>query len=701
MRKSQRGSLIVAIIALLSIGMFSSADAQFAPQPGPANEFVEIRGAMEFSGRVIAKPKQAQELAKQGLNQQQIDAHAVRVEAELAQYQLHGYEPIAEHHILDVPADLTENQLIRHLMGTGLFEFVEPDWILFPIACPNDSGFNSQWHHNANRMQSCDAWSLHTGGPSVTVGICDTGVQTNHPDLLLNRREGYNAVNRVWENQGGQIGPVHPHGTNTTGCAAANGNNGVGVSGTGWNLSHRMMRVSNSPDGSASLGDLTHAALTSIQAGDKVANVSYSGVNSSSVRNTATQIKNLGGLLVWAAGNDGATLNWGSRDADDVIVVGATHSGDAIEGFSARGPSMDLVAPGSSIYTTNTGSSYGFATGTSFAAPLTAGLIGLIWSANPGLTPDEVEDFLKSGCEDLGTSGIDNTYGYGRINSYNSLILAGNVNTAPSLTVHSPQTSSEYMAGEEILFDSTATDAQDGDISHLVTWTSHVDGLIGVGDFSTTTLSVGYHIIEAEIVDSGGLFVEYFFDVTVEQGNVPNIPTLSSVAETAPGSINVVWVDNSNNETGFEIYREQSVSGIWVNGTSVGTVGANATSFIDVVPGGGVGWRYKVRANGSSGDSSYTSPLRAIPAKPTGLTATLSGSDIIVSWNDNSLIESGYQVQRQKRVNNVWTNTTNLGTYSTNSLTDSPGSGRWRYRVRALSSANGTYTAWSSGVVVP
>ncbi len=85
------------------------------------------------------------------------------------------------------------------------------------------------------------------------------------------------------------------------------------------------------------------------------------------------------------------------------------------------------MAPGSNVYTTNTGSRYSAVDGTSFSAPLTAGLIGLIWSFNPSLTPDEVEAILKAGCDDKGASGVDDTYGYGRINSFNSLILAGGV----------------------------------------------------------------------------------------------------------------------------------------------------------------------------------------------------------------------------------------------------------------------------------
>jgi len=184
-----------------------------------------------------------------------------------------------------------------------------------------------------------------------------------------------------------------------------------------------MLRVSNSSGGGAYLSTLNHAARTSIESGDRVASVSYSGVDRLSNLTTATYIKSIGGLLVWAAGNDGRNLTYGNRDADDIIVVGATDSSDTLAYFSAYGQFVDVTAPGMSVYTTDAGSDsdYAYVSGTSFATPLTAGLAALIWSYDPSLTPDEVELILKQGCDDLGSSGVDDTYGYGRINVYGSL----------------------------------------------------------------------------------------------------------------------------------------------------------------------------------------------------------------------------------------------------------------------------------------
>jgi hypothetical protein len=84
-----------------------------------------------------------------------------------------------------------------------------------------------------------------------------------------------------------------------------------------------------------------------------------------------------------------------------------------------------FTSPLRRIYTTsrNSDTSYGTNSGTSFSAPFTAGLVGLIFSANPGLTPAEAEAILRAGCDDLGTPGVDDVYGHGRIDVGETLAL--------------------------------------------------------------------------------------------------------------------------------------------------------------------------------------------------------------------------------------------------------------------------------------
>jgi PKD repeat protein len=388
--------------------------------------FQEVTGEREFSGWMIARPIQAKDFEALGFDAETSSSlHAFGSDI-LASFDMQSYVDVTDEFIFALPGGMTENMVSTQLMASGVFQYVEPDWTLYPVGDPNDPRFADQWQHNANRMQSADGWDLHTGNPSVGVAFCDTGVRTSHEDLQLHRLEGYNAVDQQWESAGGNIQPVHNHGTRVTGCGAANGNNGLGVSGVGWNLSHRMMRVSNQSTGSAAMSTLQHAARTAIEAGDRVASVSYSGPDSSSNLTTATYIKSQGGLLVWAAGNDSRNLTFGNRDADDIIIAGASDSNDNKASFSAYGSYVDLVAPGSSVLTTDydNDSDYAYASGTSFACPITAGLCGLIWSADPTLTPDEVESILKQGADDLGSAGADNTFGHGRINVYEAMVLA-------------------------------------------------------------------------------------------------------------------------------------------------------------------------------------------------------------------------------------------------------------------------------------
>ncbi len=408
----------------LTLSNFSVKDMMFS-QDFPGDEFigdiediscdsfVEIPGVQEFTGQLTVRPIQVEEWIDRGFTLSEAETQLQAARDYLLGSTVITYVNATDESILSIPQGMTENELSLQFMAQGLFQYAEPNWLVYPMASPSDPEFGTQSHHV--RMGSCSAWEKHTGFPRVTVAICDTGILTTHEDLLLHRKEGYNSVDREWEvSDGGDIGPIHPHGTLVAGAAAANGDNCVGIAGVGWNLSHRMVRVTNSIFGGATISVLTHGARTAIEAGDRVANASYSGVNASSVRTNATYIKSMNGLLVWAAGNSNRYFGR-NRDDDDVIAVGATTTNDVKLGSSNHGPYVDVVAQGQGVYTTDFNGGYTFASGTSIAAPLVAGLAGLIWSADPTLTPDEVELILKVTCVDLGAIGVDDIYGYGRI----------------------------------------------------------------------------------------------------------------------------------------------------------------------------------------------------------------------------------------------------------------------------------------------
>jgi len=231
---------------------------------------------------------------------------------------------------------------------------------------------------------------------------------------------GYNSVDKLSEADGGDTSPVHPHGTHCAGCAAAIGDNNEGVVGMGWNFKIMPIRTSNSSGGGAMISDMMDGARWAAEHGAKTASVSYSGVDSTdSIGTTGTYLKTIGSLLLYAAGNEGREIN--SLDFPDVIVVAASDESDLKAGFSNYGSMVDLMAPGVNILATVPGGGYEAWSGTSMATPIVNGGLAMIWSANPDLTPDDVQNVLFDNCDRVGDPA---QIGHGRINQYANVYAA-------------------------------------------------------------------------------------------------------------------------------------------------------------------------------------------------------------------------------------------------------------------------------------
>ncbi|MCK5243387.1 S8 family serine peptidase [bacterium] len=170
--------------------------------------------------------------------------------------------------------------------------------------------------------------------------------------------------------------------------------------------------------------------------GARVINLSYLAGSSSTVNSAANYARSLGALTLVSAGNSGTNIDaW--PDFSGFVLVGATTSSDTRASFSNYGIPIDVMAPGVSIYTTYSSGGYGGASGTSFSAPITAGLAALIYSLNPSFTPDEVEQFIFSTAIDMGDSS---KFGYGRINA---AAAVQTVNSSLAATV-TPQFTATY-----------------------------------------------------------------------------------------------------------------------------------------------------------------------------------------------------------------------------------------------------------------
>lgn len=383
--------------------------------------FVNRPGIQELSGRMIVRPAPIEKLQKDASFAESLNIR-LRARARLEQSALRYY-PEVDQYLVQVPAGLGENEYSRLLMATGEYEYAEPDWIVYPVLTPNDPLFSQQWHHPV--IQSARAWNITIGSPSVIIAVTDTGIDVTHDDLQ-NRVPGYNAVDRKTEAQGGQINDLNGHGTHTSGIAAGTGNNAKGIVGAGWNFKLMPIRVSNDAGGGASLDDLTYAARWAADNGAQVVSTSYSGVEDSALQTTGKYLNSKGVSYLYAAGN--SADNWSGFDWANVIVVGASDQNDNRAGFSGYGRAVDVFAPGVDILSSVPTNAYGVASGTSMATPLAAGVLALIRARHPSWTVSQVETALFRGAKDLGPSGNDEVYGWGRVDSYNSLLYGGSGN---------------------------------------------------------------------------------------------------------------------------------------------------------------------------------------------------------------------------------------------------------------------------------
>lgn len=405
MRKS---ALIVACIA----GIAASAGAAADTRPGQFDStgsfvpFVQEPGSLEFSGSLIVRVGRDLDAAAEA------DARAMMrsMGAE--------HNDKVDYYVVDAPVapaseapGAAENALSESLMATGLFAYAVPNWICYPLEVPNDPQYGAQWHHP--QMNSPEGWDVTHGDSSMILAFTDTGIFKEHSDLAGKVVNGYDAYNNISEDDGGDVSDIHGHGTHVAGCAAAITNNNNGVAGVNWDAQIMMIRVAIDSSGGAYYEDLLEGAVWAIENGASVVSASYSGVSYEPIQDTGAYIHSIGGIYMYAAGN--GNTNHSSWDWQDVVVVGATTYGDDKAGFSSYGTGVDLFAPGVDIGATTRDGGYGWWSGTSMATPLVNGVAGLIWAVDPSLTPQEVEQILYETCHDLGSSGEDSYWGWGRV----------------------------------------------------------------------------------------------------------------------------------------------------------------------------------------------------------------------------------------------------------------------------------------------
>jgi len=320
------------------------------------------------------------------------------------------------------------------LVEDGVIEGVHKNYEFQAQAIPDDTLFDRQDYLELVRLP--EAWDVTTGDPDLIIAVLDSGVYVDHTDLSNKVIGGWNVLD-----DDDNYGDVYGHGTLVSGVAAADSNNGIGVTGVAWGSRILAVRIADD-NGMTTSRDIAAGILWAASHGAKVINVSYAPLWANKVVRSAAQVAwHRGSLVVISAGNAGGmTMNRGYPEA---LFVGAVNSEGAVAAFSDRGVFVDLAAPGSAIETTAVGDVYDLTNGTSFSAPIVSGIAALAWSVNPNFRPATIMQLLIDHAVDEGTEGKDNEYGHGLVDAAATVLAATNTaatddTAAPTVRVDAP-----------------------------------------------------------------------------------------------------------------------------------------------------------------------------------------------------------------------------------------------------------------------
>ncbi len=341
-------------------------------------------------------------------------------------------------------------------------------------ALPNDPNLAQQWYLRntvlgAKDIRALGGWAETVGDTNIVIAIVDSGVDWMHPDLggtgpnylngaiKINWTEWFGTPGvdddgngfvddwRGWDFVTGVTGEpgqdlntpdndpmdFESHGTACAGVAAAMTDNGLGIAGASWGCKILPVRVGWLPAGSeigvVRMDFCSQGMIYAAARGAKIINCSWG--STSFLSSAVTYCVNQGAIIVTAAGNDNDETSPSYLSTHpNVLSVAATDQNDAKASFSNYGSWVEVAAPGVSMYTTwynrSTGAhTYASTQGTSFASPLTAGALALIWSANPLWTRTQVINRLLATADNI--DAVNPAYagklGAGRINLLRAL----------------------------------------------------------------------------------------------------------------------------------------------------------------------------------------------------------------------------------------------------------------------------------------
>ena len=384
---------------------------------------------------------------------------------------------------VSVPEGTDIHAASRLLMQDPSVEYAEPVPIMYLDRVPSDTLFPAMQH--LAQIKAEQAWDVHTGeaGDSVViVGICDSGVDWDHPDLIDNLWQNLNEdadgdghviewADTAWVldpgdinglddddngfmddligwnfmadesgNQSNNPGQAMYHGSHVTGLAAAVTDNVTGIASISWNV--KFLPTSHGlADEENAIYNPFNGVIYLAENGADIINCSW---GSSGYYRAGEEVfeyaSQLGCILVASAGNDDSNGYHYPGDYPHVVSVASVANTDEKASYSNYGIGIDVAAPGgdidvdNGILSTVPDDTYAFEQGTSMAAPLTSGLLALMKSQHPLWNNEHIVTQLLSTTDNIDAQNPDyvNQLGTGRINAFRAL-SEQNVPAAQSL----------------------------------------------------------------------------------------------------------------------------------------------------------------------------------------------------------------------------------------------------------------------------
>ena len=466
---------------------------------------------------------------------------------------------------------MTVKEALAKLKGNPAVLYAEPDYIVHPAVTPDDSRYDELWGlHNTGQtggsvdadIDAPEAWETTTGSKDVVIGVIDTGIDYNHPDLAANMWVNPNEIpgDGIDNDGNGYVDDVHGinaidgsgnpmdtggHGTHVAGTIGAAGNNAEGVVG----VNHEVSMI-----GCKFLGSEGGTTSDAIECINYFVELKQNGINVRATNNswggggysqaladalTASEAEDI--LFIAAAGNDAydndETASYPTGyDHDTVMGIASTTHTDAMSGFSQWGlTTIDMGAPGSAILSTTPNNTYSVYSGTSMATPHVTGAAALVWSLNPELTALEMKALLMS-------TGDANADLAGKTVSGNRL----NVNTALAEADPTPGFKFSVSPSMQTV---TAGDAAvySFDVGSIAEWTGDVSlSVVGTMEgamLSSSSVAPGETFTLTVPTTAETAWGEYSFEVTGTSGELVKSERVSLTVEPQ-GLMEVTYSNN-------------------------------------------------------------------------------------------------------------------------------------------------------------